>query len=100
MPIRQVMNPPPIHSKTIVWNNRITSPWQRWFSSVHELHVQYFPTLQSGTSQPSKPLFQMPSYTTAERDAMLGPRNGMQIYNSTTHEINWYRNNAWTNSPT
>lgn len=33
--------------------------------------------------------------TTTQRDALTAPTNGMQIYNSTTHQMNVYANGAW-----
>lgn len=40
-------------------------------------------------------LFQAPSYTTTERDALKNPKAGMVIYNSTTSKINFYNGSAW-----
>ena len=38
--------------------------------------------------------FELPSLTTAQRDA-LAPDNGMMIYNTTTSQIEAYQNGAW-----
>ena len=36
-----------------------------------------------------------PKMTTTQRDAIASPTDGLQVYNSTTHAINYYSNSAW-----
>ncbi|MCC7050566.1 MAG: hypothetical protein IT239_02145, partial [Bacteroidia bacterium] len=38
----------------------------------------------------------IPSLTTAQRDAIAGPANGLLIYNVTTSEFNYYNGSAWS----
>ena len=37
----------------------------------------------------------LPSFTTAERDAIASPATGRIIYNSTTNKINFYSGSSW-----
>lgn len=39
-------------------------------------------------------LFQAPAYTTTERNALLSPKRGQIIYNTTTNKLNVYTT-AW-----
>lgn len=39
--------------------------------------------------------FRPPCMTTAERDAIVSPQEGMVIYNTTTHVLNFRSNSAW-----
>jgi hypothetical protein len=34
-------------------------------------------------------------YTTAERDALVSPLEGLVIYNTTTNKLNFYNGTAW-----
>lgn len=40
-------------------------------------------------------LFQAPSYTTTDRDALKSPKEGQIIYNSSTKKLNVYLNGGW-----
>ena len=37
----------------------------------------------------------IPRLTTTERDAVVSPSNGLQIYNTSSNEINYYNGTAW-----
>ncbi len=39
--------------------------------------------------------FLPPRMTTAERDAIVNPPEGLEIYNLTTHKKNFYNGSAW-----
>lgn len=38
----------------------------------------------------------LPLFTTTERDAIATPDEGLTLYNTTTHTINFYNGSAWT----
>ena len=39
----------------------------------------------------------LPRLTTAQRDALTNPTNGMVIYNATLNKFQGYENSAWAN---
>ncbi len=43
----------------------------------------------------SKNGFQLPSFTTAEINAIANPATGLMVYNSTTSAITFYNGSAW-----
>ncbi len=40
--------------------------------------------------------FLIPRMTEAQRNAIVGPANGLQVYNTTTNKLNVYANTAWS----
>jgi hypothetical protein len=40
--------------------------------------------------------FLIPRMTTSQRDSIATPANGLQIYNTTTNQVNFYNGSAWT----
>lgn len=38
----------------------------------------------------------IPRMTTTQRDAIVSPANGLQVYNTTTNKVNYYNGTAWS----
>lgn len=77
----------------------IYQPWRNWFNTLHRAHTQFFPTynLTNNTTNGvvQAPIPTHPSYSTIERDSLVGMVNGGVIYNSTSQKFNFYENGAW-----
>lgn len=59
------------------------------------IHVNNLYTALKGIFSQLSGTFDLPSYTTAERDALTGMDGGSVIFNDTTNKLNFYTGAAW-----
>ncbi len=78
-------NPPPIYNRMLDEQGRVSGEWQKWFNSMHEATRSYLDP--NGVY--------IPQLTTAERDAIPNPDEGLQIYNKDELEGQIRQNAMW-----
>lgn len=85
-PNKQISNPPIEYSLTDK-TGKLTTQWMDWFNSVK-------PTNENFVTNSS---MSVPRVTTAERNAINDPQDGMKIYNVDINKYQGYVNGTWMN---
>jgi len=102
--INKTLNQPPIYQENITRNNRLNPIWQKWFTAVHQTHIQFFKTFNAKIKLTPLPvehvnekhvLLGVTSLTQAEQDNIVNVDDGTFMYNLTTKKVNVREDGVW-----
>lgn len=78
---------PPVYDPIVDKDGKLTPSWQGWFATFYNTMISYLG--ESG--------LQLPTLSTAERDKILNPQNGLMIFNQTISEPQIFIGGTWRN---